>query len=301
VLALLAFFVDFLRPLRLVMHGYPGQDASFQTPPEQLAGAWNIWKPQPGLMTPDEQKPDIWRGVPIFYTATPEDLKAMIPDPMPMPPPHDVHGKTPGAEGVSPPMPWRLMGGPGGRDIPLAPNQLTCDTLGSKFFDELLYCDGESTSASSGDKENSAQETSSEPMAGEIIGAKIPFGAEFIRHGHDDVHTLMIKNIPCRCSQQEVLDAIVEIGFGDLYNFFYLPIRRGHQQNFGYAFIGFMDKEITKQFGSAMTGYRFVNRNSSKACAVAPARIQGFSSNVEHFQKMCCTRRKNQSTLAMCI
>lgn len=110
--------------------------------------------------------------------------------------------------------------------------------------------------------------------------------------------TLMLKNIPCRSSQQEVLDAIDAVGFGDRYNFFYLPIRRGHTQNFGYAFIGFGDKKTTIEFAMAMTGYRFPGRRSPKSCAVAPARIQGFWSNMEHFQKTQCMRRKNRPLLS---
>jgi hypothetical protein len=117
--------------------------------------------------------------------------------------------------------------------------------------------------------------------------------------GVGEIETLMIKNIPCRCTHQEVLDAIDSLGFGDLYNFFHLPIRRGHGQNFGYAFLGFADKETTKMFADAVTGFRFANRNSSKACAVAPARIQGFICNVDHFQKLRSVRRKNQSMQSM--
>lgn len=102
---------------------------------------------------------------------------------------------------------------------------------------------------------------------------------------HSNCQTLMIKHIPCRCSQKEVMDAVAAVGFGDLYNFFYLPVRRVHMRNFGYAFIGFPDTDTTQRFAVAMTGYRFPCRRSPKACAVAPAHIQGFGDDIEKMSK----------------
>lgn len=108
--------------------------------------------------------------------------------------------------------------------------------------------------------------------------------------------TLMIKHIPCRCTRKEVLDAIADVGFAHLYNFFHLPVRRVNQRNFGYAFIGFPTPEITSKFALAMTGYRWSCRCSTKECEVAPARIQGFSDNMNHFlkaeKKAQCMRRR---------
>lgn len=92
----------------------------------------------------------------------------------------------------------------------------------------------------------------------------------------DGMSTLMIKHIPCGCSRQDVIDAIVSVGYGDKYEFFYLPVRRGHSGNSGYAFVGFGRSDLTEGFVAAMTGYRFPGRRSTKACAIAPARIQNF-------------------------
>jgi phenylpropionate dioxygenase-like ring-hydroxylating dioxygenase large terminal subunit len=117
----------------------------------------------------------------------------------------------------------------------------------------------------------------------------------------DECHTLMIKHLPCRCSQKEVLEGIASVGFGDRYEFFYLPIRRGHTQNFGYAFVGFKDQESCSAFSEAMTGYRFPGRSSGKACVLAPARIQGFKDNMEHFDKTRGLRRNNGPILSMSV
>jgi len=108
-------------------------------------------------------------------------------------------------------------------------------------------------------------------------------------------HTVMIKHIPCRCSQKEVLDAVSDVGFGERYNFFYLPIRRVHMRNFGYAFIGFPNPETTAKFAVAMTGYRFPCRRSPKACAVAPARVQGPCDSGQHVRRPQSVARQPRS------
>lgn len=113
----------------------------------------------------------------------------------------------------------------------------------------------------------------------------------------EEVCNVMIKNIPCRCSKQDILDAIEELGFGAEYNFFHMPVPRGQAQNIGYAFIGFNDKDVTARFASAMTGYRFLSRNSTKSCIVVPARIQGMKKNLDYCQKRKCNR--NRPTLLM--
>jgi hypothetical protein len=99
-------------------------------------------------------------------------------------------------------------------------------------------------------------------------------------------HYVMLKNIPCRCHQSEILDAVRELGFGSEYEFFYLPLKRiNHRQNFGYAFIGFRDPITTQQFAKAMTGYQFGSRRSQKVVEIVPARIQGKQEAVAHFSE----------------
>jgi len=97
--------------------------------------------------------------------------------------------------------------------------------------------------------------------------------------------TAMIKNIPSRCTCQDVIDAIDSLGFGGIYNFFYLPIRcRKEMKGFGFAFIGFPDAYLMQQFQAAMTGYRFTSRNSPKVVDIVRARIQGLDNCLAHFK-----------------
>jgi hypothetical protein len=189
-----------------------------------------------------------------------------------------------------PPLPWRLLG--------LSSRCKSGTSEGSSN-----RADPDDVSTSIGTIENEGSDNG-QPEVG-CMEDKIFRESNTIENqvsvGFDDeeTHTLMIKHLPCRCSQQEVLNAIEDVGFGEAYDFFYLPIRRGHTQNFGYAFVGFNNKDTCSEFAQAIAGYRFAGRSSSKACAVAPARIQGFSGNVEHFEKTRCMRRKNRPILSM--
>merc|ERR1712137_1486277 len=111
--------------------------------------------------------------------------------------------------------------------------------------------------------------------APEPYSGRMEFPSEF----SDDVRTVMIKHIPCRCTRNEVLAAIETLGFAGTYDFFHLPTRRGHN-NFGYAFISFSKAATAIAFRSAMTGFIFQTRKSSKAVSVVPARIQGFAGTI---------------------
>jgi len=94
--------------------------------------------------------------------------------------------------------------------------------------------------------------------------------------------TVMIKNIPCKASEQDILNGIESVGFLDHMNFFYLP--RKNASNLGYAFVGFPDPKTTEMFAEAMTGFRFTSQGSPKIVNVVPARVQGVRKCKEHFR-----------------
>jgi hypothetical protein len=104
----------------------------------------------------------------------------------------------------------------------------------------------------------------------------------------------MIKNIPCSITREDVLAAIQEVGFDSAHDFFYVPVSR--RKALGYAFIGFPDAEITKEFVQAMTGYRFRNTSSTKVVALVPARIQGMDDTVAHFKRTSTIRNQGRQT-----
>lgn len=133
------------------------------------------------------------------------------------------------------------------------------------------------------------------PGCNGVAGSR-PDGEQWLATDPHQVTSVMLKNIPCRCSRAEVLAAIESVGFGTTYplNFFYLPTKSSHQQNIGYAFIGFQDASVTAYFSKVMTGFQFPGRNSAKCCEVVPARIQGMHKTVHHFSTTRATHSKGK-------
>jgi len=103
--------------------------------------------------------------------------------------------------------------------------------------------------------------------------------------GKTPITTMMLKNIPCRKSQEEVMAHIDSKGFGTRYDFFYLPRDVKFRANLGYAFINFATPEDASGFKDEMDGFQFTGSGSSKACAVVPAHVQGLMNNLSAFKR----------------
>lgn len=93
--------------------------------------------------------------------------------------------------------------------------------------------------------------------------------------------TLKLSNIPRRCGKEELLAAIDAVGFGDTYDFFYLPLGPQSKKNHGYAFINFKSNETADRFTKSFAGYPI----RAKVLEVAPAPLQGLALNIENFAK----------------
>jgi len=114
------------------------------------------------------------------------------------------------------------------------------------------------------------------------------------------ITTMMLKNIPCRKGQEEVMMHIDQKGFGNRYDFFYLPRDVKFRANLGYAFINFLTPEDAENFSKEMNGYRFSTSGSMKACQVVPAHVQGLMNNLAAFKRtevMRSSRRPFFSTM----
>lgn len=99
------------------------------------------------------------------------------------------------------------------------------------------------------------------------------------------ITTMMLRNIPCRKSAEDVMSHINQNGFETLYDFFYLPQDIQYRANLGYAFINFLRPEDAEMFKEKMNGYRFGCSGSAKACQVVPAHIQGLMNNLAAFKR----------------
>lgn len=121
-----------------------------------------------------------------------------------------------------------------------------------------------------------------------------------IEEGADDLATtLMVRNLPCRCTMDDILTDVHGLGFEGTYDFFYLPQDRRRKSNLGYAFINFKDPADAVDFQAQFQGRSFSakgrNGQSQKVCEVTFAAIQGLERNREHFRKTAVKRNPNSS------
>ena len=104
------------------------------------------------------------------------------------------------------------------------------------------------------------------------------------------VTTLMIRNIPNRYTQTELMNELREAGFDNKFDFFYLPMDHETHANFGYAFINFMDAQDVEPFTKRFNGLKLNRFTSNKIIQIVPAQLQGFQANLQHYcKKAVCT------------
>ena len=104
------------------------------------------------------------------------------------------------------------------------------------------------------------------------------------------VTTLMIRNIPNRYTQTELMSELKEAGFDNKFDFFYLPMDHETHANFGYAFINFVDEHDVEPFTKRFNGLKLNRFTSNKIIQIVPAQLQGFQANLQHYcKKAVCT------------
>lgn len=94
-----------------------------------------------------------------------------------------------------------------------------------------------------------------------------------VEAGEDVRTTLMVKNIPNKYTQRNLLD-LIDASFAGVYDFFYLPIDFKNKCNLGYAFINFREPCTIAHFFHEFDQKRWGRFNSDKICMVTYARIQ---------------------------
>jgi len=98
-----------------------------------------------------------------------------------------------------------------------------------------------------------------------------------------NVHTVMMRNLPNRVTQQQLLSEMNEAGFENQYDFVYLPIDPDTNANRGYAFINFTKSPMALAFRMHFEGQKFCKLHSRKVVSVMPATLQGFEANYAHY------------------
>jgi hypothetical protein len=91
----------------------------------------------------------------------------------------------------------------------------------------------------------------------------------------DGTNTFMLRNIPPRVRTEDLLERIRSLGFGQSFDFFYMPLDLKSKKNKGYAFINLTDENVAAEFLKHVNGTRFDDRLSSKEISVCKAAAQG--------------------------
>jgi len=106
--------------------------------------------------------------------------------------------------------------------------------------------------------------------------------------------TMMIRNIPNRYSQRELIGEIEGLGFAGSFDFFYAPIDSGTMGNVGYAFVNFVSPEWAERCQQTLTGYAFRRHQQKmrrKIATVSVAHLQGLQANIRHYENAAVNGR----------
>eukprot|EP00347_Sterkiella_histriomuscorum_P005945 403354659 len=104
-----------------------------------------------------------------------------------------------------------------------------------------------------------------------------------IKGGEDKRTTIMIRNIPNKYKQKNLLDEINQNNKGK-YDFVYLPIDFSNNANIGYAFVNFVNPLFILEFKEEFENRRWRKFQSQKKCELKYGRLQGIAQINQHFQ-----------------
>merc|ERR1719201_1462918 len=97
------------------------------------------------------------------------------------------------------------------------------------------------------------------------------------------VHTVMMRNLPNKYTQQMMLEEINLAGFAGTFDFLYLPIDPETHANRGYAFINFDRPINAHKFMATFEGRQMYRFDSKKFVSCMAATLQGFEANYSHY------------------
>jgi hypothetical protein len=134
------------------------------------------------------------------------------------------------------------------------------------------------------------------------IPRHVDFAEEFRRSLDDPqsaaaMTTLMLRHIPNRYTQRELLQELDELGFSGTFDFLYLPLDKGTMSNVGYAFVNFLEPSWAEKCLQVFQSHNFRRHRkkvSGKTAAVSYAHIQGLEANLRHYQKAAISTVKQK-------
>lgn len=105
------------------------------------------------------------------------------------------------------------------------------------------------------------------------------------KEGHV-ITTVMIRNIPNRCSQRELINELDSVGLAGCFDFLYIPLDLGTMSNVGYAFVNFTHPMYAARCMEVLPKHHFKRqRKVGKGVAVSAAHMQGLDANLKHYEK----------------
>jgi len=137
-----------------------------------------------------------------------------------------------------------------------------------------------SSSESDQNQESSESQEGQEAQADKAISPEIERARQIaeLGGGLSGCTTVMIKHIPLKYTQRQLMQEINKNGFADCFDFLYMPAG-----NRGFAFVNFLDATIALDFYHKHHGRKLQKYNMEKTMIILPADLQGFESNVEQY------------------
>jgi len=128
----------------------------------------------------------------------------------------------------------------------------------------------------------------------ERIQKKVDIVADFeARFEQEPIFTLMIRNVPNRCSQRALIKELESLGLGGTFDFVYVPLDLRTISNVGYAFVNFLKSTDACRCARLLQCHRMQRQvKIGKEVAVSVAQIQGLEANIRHYEKS--TRGKSR-------
>jgi len=126
------------------------------------------------------------------------------------------------------------------------------------------------------------------------VPKNVNLAEEFAKVSARPLTTMMLRNIPNRYTQHELIEELGVLGFAGSFDFLYAPMDFGTMGNVGYAFINFTSSERAARFRRDLEGFVFAKhqkKSAKKVSTVSVAHLQGLEANLQHYQKSAVTGR----------
>lgn len=105
------------------------------------------------------------------------------------------------------------------------------------------------------------------------------------RDSQQGITTLMIRNIPNRYGQEDLLEDLKGSGFGGVVDFLYLPRDKSSKAGIGYAFVNFTSCVWAQRCAEVFSSFKFLRYGRGRDAVVSTAHLQGLDANREHYEK----------------